>query len=63
MVHTAKAMQLPSGCKWLTCIYCDVPAHCGLNASSLVVLLLCRFALLCLGGLEAPLNLPIKRDK
>jgi hypothetical protein len=29
----------------------------------LLLLLLCRFALLCLGGLEAPLNLPIKRDK
>lgn len=29
----------------------------------LLLLLLRRFALLCLGGLEAPLNLPIKRDK
>lgn len=37
---------------------------CDVLTLSLYVLGCChRFTLLCLGGLEAPLNLPIKRDK
>jgi hypothetical protein len=33
--------------------------HCTAAAAAVA----CRFALMCLGGLEAPLNLPIKRDR
>lgn len=58
--HQCSVQGLQSRCVMLSCS-CQCVWYVAY--SMLGVVYADRFTLLCLGGLEAPLNLPIKRDK